>query len=117
MITAIVACAVHGADLHAPLLVPSARRMGMVSAWPLRSTASPHHRQHRWLGDDRDGAVVDGSRGFAADAGGRAGLGLRLFADQLGQYLSIGYLATAIMVAGLGVLLTTRPREEARAQA
>jgi MFS transporter, DHA1 family, inner membrane transport protein len=34
-----------------------------------------------------------------------------------GQYLSIGYLATAIMVAGLGVLLTTRPREEARAGA
>jgi predicted MFS family arabinose efflux permease len=34
-----------------------------------------------------------------------------------GQYLSIGYLATGIMVAGLGVLLTTRPREEARAGA
>lgn len=34
-----------------------------------------------------------------------------------GQYLPIGYLATAIMVAGLGVLLTTRPREEARAEA
>ena len=34
-----------------------------------------------------------------------------------GQYLSIGYLATAIMVAGLGVLLMTRPREEARAEA
>jgi DHA1 family inner membrane transport protein len=29
-----------------------------------------------------------------------------------GQYLPIGYLATAIMVAGLGVLLTTRPREQ-----
>lgn len=34
-----------------------------------------------------------------------------------GQYLSIGYLATAIMIAGLGVLLTTRPREKVRAQA
>lgn len=35
-----------------------------------------------------------------------------------GQYLTIGYLATTIMVAGLGVLLTTRPRkEEARAGA
>jgi predicted MFS family arabinose efflux permease len=34
-----------------------------------------------------------------------------------GQYLSIGYVATAIMIAGLGVLLTTRPREEARAGA
>ena len=30
-------------------------------------------------------------------------------------YVPIGYLATAIMVAGFGVLLTTRPREEARA--
>ena len=29
-----------------------------------------------------------------------------------GQYLPIGYVATAIMVAGLGVLLTTRPRAE-----
>jgi predicted MFS family arabinose efflux permease len=34
-----------------------------------------------------------------------------------GQYLPIGYVATAIMVAGLGVLLTTRPREEVRAEA
>jgi predicted MFS family arabinose efflux permease len=35
-----------------------------------------------------------------------------------GQYLPIGYLATVIMVAGLGVLLTTRPRnEEVRAGA
>lgn len=34
-----------------------------------------------------------------------------------GQYLSIGYLATAIMIGGLGVLLTTRPREKVRAQA
>jgi MFS transporter, DHA1 family, inner membrane transport protein len=34
-----------------------------------------------------------------------------------GQYLWIGYLATAIMVAALGVLLTTKPREEARADA
>jgi len=30
-----------------------------------------------------------------------------------GQYLPIGYLATAIMVAGIGLLLTTRPRERA----
>jgi predicted MFS family arabinose efflux permease len=29
-----------------------------------------------------------------------------------GQYLPIGYVATAIMVAGLGVLLTTRPRTQ-----
>jgi hypothetical protein len=34
-----------------------------------------------------------------------------------GQYLSIGYLATTVMIAGLGVLLTTRPREKVRAQA
>lgn len=34
-----------------------------------------------------------------------------------GQYLAIGYLATAIMIGGLGVLLTTRPRAEARAKA
>ena len=34
-----------------------------------------------------------------------------------GQYLAIGYLATAIMIGGLGVLMTTRPREEARAKA
>jgi DHA1 family inner membrane transport protein len=35
-----------------------------------------------------------------------------------GQYVPIGYLATAIMLAGVGVLLTTRPRkEEARAGA
>ena len=34
-----------------------------------------------------------------------------------GQYLPIGYLATAIMIGGLGVLLTTRPRKEARAGA
>ncbi|MDQ8726556.1 MFS transporter [Bradyrhizobium sp. LHD-71] len=33
-----------------------------------------------------------------------------------GQYLPIGYLATAIMIGGLGVLLTTRPRKEARAE-
>jgi MFS transporter, DHA1 family, inner membrane transport protein len=34
-----------------------------------------------------------------------------------GQYLSISYLACAVMVGGIGVLLTTRPREEARAEA
>jgi MFS transporter, DHA1 family, inner membrane transport protein len=34
-----------------------------------------------------------------------------------GQYLSIGYVATGIMVAGLGVLLTTRPRQQLRAEA
>jgi subtilisin family serine protease len=34
-----------------------------------------------------------------------------------GQYLPIGYVATAIMVAGLGMLLMTRPRAETAAQA
>ena len=34
-----------------------------------------------------------------------------------GQYLPIGYVATAIMVAGLGMLLMTRPRVETEAQA
>jgi DHA1 family inner membrane transport protein len=33
------------------------------------------------------------------------------------QYSAIGYLATVIMLAAIGVLLTTRPREEARAKA
>lgn len=34
-----------------------------------------------------------------------------------GQYLPIGWLATAIMIAGLGVLVMTRPRAEAVAEA
>ena len=34
-----------------------------------------------------------------------------------GQYVLIGYLATAIMLAGVCVLLTTRPRKEERAGA
>jgi predicted MFS family arabinose efflux permease len=34
-----------------------------------------------------------------------------------GKYLPIGYLATAIMIGALGVLFTTRPRNEARATA
>ena len=34
-----------------------------------------------------------------------------------GQYVPIGYLATAIMLGGICVLLTTRPRKEARAGA
>lgn len=34
-----------------------------------------------------------------------------------GQYLPIGYLATGVMISALGVLLTTRPREQAAAEA